>query len=118
MDTRSIKHVSASSHEPLVMAAAAFRTDNRGSPGIVIVTRNKLAADELVYRSSHLGLCGVYRLTTEQIVQELSRKRKSCKTRISTPVKLSWSESPVRMHQNRQRYAPQSMSPVRFFATL
>lgn len=75
MDSRSIVHFSAASHELLLGAADRFLAQHQRSRGIIIVTKNKLAADELVYRNSHLGLCGVYRLTVEQLAQELSRKR-------------------------------------------
>lgn len=69
------RHLSATAHEPLLAAAADFLTRHKKASGILIVSRNKLAADELVYRNSHLGLAGVRRLSIEQLAQELSRKR-------------------------------------------
>jgi ATP-dependent helicase/nuclease subunit B len=69
-----VTHLSATAHEPLLASAADFLARQSDAPGILIVSRNKLAADELVYRNSHLGLRGVRRLSIEQLAQELSRK--------------------------------------------
>ena len=70
-----ITHFSANGNEPLLTAGGKFLASQKDSAGILIVSRNKLAADELVYRNSHLRLCGVRRLSIEQLSQELSRKR-------------------------------------------
>ena len=73
--TKVIRHVSATTHEQLLVAGGEFLMGQKNSAGILIVSRNKLAADELVYRNSHFGLCGVYRLSIEQLAQELSRRQ-------------------------------------------
>lgn len=70
-----IVHFAANSNELLIEAGGDFLAGQRESAGLLIVSGNKLAADELVYRNSHLPLCGVYRLNSEQLAQELSRKR-------------------------------------------
>jgi len=70
-----IVHFSANGNEPLIVAGGEFLAQQKDSAGLLVVSRNKLAADELVYRNSHLTLCGVHRLTIEQLSQELSRKR-------------------------------------------
>jgi ATP-dependent helicase/nuclease subunit B len=74
-NSKLIRHFSATTHEQLLVAGGEFLIGQKNSPGVLIVSRNKLAADELVYRNSHLGLCGVYRLSIEQLAQELSRKQ-------------------------------------------
>jgi ATP-dependent helicase/nuclease subunit B len=68
-------HFSATGNEPLIEAGGEFLAQQNDSAGLLIVSRNKLAADELVYRNSHLRLCGLHRLSIEQLAQELSRKR-------------------------------------------
>jgi ATP-dependent helicase/nuclease subunit B len=70
-----ITHFSANGNEPLIEAGREFLAQQNDSAGLLIVSRNKLAADELVYRNSDLRLCGVHRLSIEQLSQELSRKR-------------------------------------------
>ena len=70
-----ITHFGANGNEPLLTAGGEFLVRQRDSAGLLIVSRNKLAADELVYRNSHLRLRGVRRLSIEQLSQELSRKR-------------------------------------------
>jgi ATP-dependent helicase/nuclease subunit B len=70
-----IVHFSANSNEPLIVAGGEFLTQQIDSSGLLVVSKNKLAADELLYRNSQLTFCGVHRLTIEQLSQELSRKR-------------------------------------------
>jgi ATP-dependent helicase/nuclease subunit B len=71
---KSSTHLSATSHEQLLVAGGEFLLEHKDSAGIVIVSRHKLAADQLVYRNSHLGLRGIHRLTIEQLAHELSRR--------------------------------------------
>ena len=59
---------------PFLLQAANLASQ-KDSAGILIVSGNKLAANELLYRNSHLRLCRVRRLSIEQLSQELSRKR-------------------------------------------
>jgi hypothetical protein len=77
LNRKSVKimHFSATGNEPLIEAGGEFLAQQNDSAGLLIVSRNKLAADELVYRNSHLRLCGLHRLSIEQLAQELSRKR-------------------------------------------
>jgi ATP-dependent helicase/nuclease subunit B len=70
-----LTHLSANCNELLVAAGAEFLAEQKDFPGVLIISRNKLAADELVYRGSHLPLHGIRRLSIEQLSQELARKR-------------------------------------------
>lgn len=65
----------ALSHQSLLDAAGPFIERYGQTTGLLIVTANRLAADDLVYSYCGETLRGVYRFTMEQLVHELCRKQ-------------------------------------------